>query len=104
VSLAAIKKKGLDTQFDSAQLELAINPTIEQRAVGKLSSGNGAESVQSENLAKPAIFARYVNMRAGADYSSQSFYGADGEPAPASPSMAPRAGTTSSSRAPPPLT
>ena len=46
----------------------------------------------SENLSKPAIFAGYLNMRAAADYSSQSFYGPAASPAPASLSTARRAG------------
>jgi outer membrane usher protein len=78
--LPAMKEKGFDVRFDPAKIELEMAPTIEQRATGRLSGGNGRESVMSENLATPAIFAGYVNMRAGADYSSESFYGPGGEP------------------------
>jgi outer membrane usher protein len=77
--LAAIKEKGFDAQFDAGKLELQLSPTIEQRATGQLSAGNGHENVLSENLVQPAIFAGYLNMRAGADYSTQSFYDDEGD-------------------------
>ena len=77
--LAAIKEKGFDAQFDPAKIELQISPTIDQRATGQLSASNASAQVMSENLAKPAIFAGYLNMRAGADYSTQSFYADEGD-------------------------
>jgi outer membrane usher protein len=76
--LAAIKEKGFEAQFDAGTLELQLSPTIEQRATGQLSAGKASE-VRSENLAKPAIFAGYLNMRAGADYSTESFYAEEGD-------------------------
>ena len=77
--LAAIKEKGFDAQFDAGKIELQISPTIEQRATGQLSARNGGEQVMSDNLAAPAIFAGYINMRAGADYSTETFYEDEGE-------------------------
>jgi outer membrane usher protein len=76
--LTAIKEKGFEAGFDPAKIELQISPTIEQRATGQLSAGRGRGQVISENLTAPAIFAGYVNIRAGADYSTESFYGDDG--------------------------
>jgi outer membrane usher protein len=72
--LAAIKEKGFEAQFDPAKIELQISPTIDQRATGQLSAVNASAQVASENLAAPAIFAGYINMRAGADYSTETFY------------------------------
>ena len=78
VSLDALKAKGFDIVFDPAKVEMQFDPTIEQRATGKLSAGSNREQVMSENLAKPAIFAGYLNMRAGADYSTQDLYRDEG--------------------------
>ncbi len=75
--LATIKSAGFDIVFDSGKVEMTINPTIEQRATGRLSAGHKRDQVISENLSAPAIFASYLNMRAGADYATHSFY--DGE-------------------------
>ena len=78
IAVASLTEKGFDFQFDPGTLELTINPTIEQRATGSLSGSNRREQILSENLATPALFAAYMNMRGGADYATQSFYEEEG--------------------------
>jgi outer membrane usher protein len=76
--LPALKEKGFDIQFDRAKVEMQFAPNLEQRATGRLSAGGRREQVRSENLAAPAIFAGYLNMRMGADYSSRPFHDEEG--------------------------
>lgn len=78
VHLAALSAQHFDIQFDPGQVELQINPTIEQRAQGKLSAGSKREQVTSENLAKPAIYAGFLNIRAGADYTTTTAFETEG--------------------------
>ncbi len=78
VSLASLNENGFAFTFDPGTIELTFSPTIDQRATGELSAGNGRDTVISENLAQPALFAAYLNMRGSADYATQSFYSDDG--------------------------
>lgn len=78
LALADLNEKGLDFKFDPGTLEITFNPTIEQRATGQLSASNRRDQIISENLAEPALFAAYLNMRSGADYATQSFYSDEG--------------------------
>jgi outer membrane usher protein len=71
--LPALKEKGFDIRFDPAKVEMQFIPGLEQRATGKLSARQGREAIRSENIAPPAAIAGYVNLRAGADYSSAPF-------------------------------
>jgi outer membrane usher protein len=75
--LPALREKGLDISYDPGKVELQLTPGLEQRATGKLSAGRRREEVRSENVVKPATVAGYLNMRAGADYSSQPFLDAE---------------------------
>jgi outer membrane usher protein len=77
--LPALKEKGFDIQFDPGKVELQFAPALEQRAAGKVSAGRPQSArAQSENLAAPATLAGYMNMRMGADYSSQPFHDEEG--------------------------
>lgn len=78
VTLDALKAAGLDFRFDDAKVEMTFAPVIDQRTTGKLSLAHSREQVQSDNLSQPAIFAAYMNMRGGANYTSHSFFGDDG--------------------------
>ncbi len=78
VTVAALNAAGLNVRFDPGLVELQIEPTIEQRATGKVSGRTARSDVKSENLAKPALFAAYVNTRLGMDYATQSFFGPEG--------------------------
>jgi outer membrane usher protein len=75
--LPVLREKGLDVSYDPGKVELQFTPGLEQRATGKLSAGRRREEVRSENIVKPASVAGYLNMRAGADYSSQPFLDAE---------------------------
>jgi hypothetical protein len=85
IALTTLQGAGFDITFDPGKVEMQINPTVEQRAVGHLSAGQGRESVTSANLTPPAVFAGYLNMRAGADYATHSFYDGDGTTPPVPP-------------------
>lgn len=78
IPVTAIKAAGFDIAFDPGKIELQINPTVDQRATGRLSAGNGREQIMSENLSRPAILAGYLNMRAGVDYTTDNFYQGEG--------------------------
>ncbi|MEJ2117552.1 MAG: hypothetical protein P8Y36_06460, partial [Alphaproteobacteria bacterium] len=78
IALTTLQGAGFDITFDPGKVEMQINPTVEQRAVGHLSAGQGRESVTSANLTQPAILAGYLNMRGGADYATHSFYSGEG--------------------------
>lgn len=73
IALAAIQQSGFAMQFDAATVEVQFEPSPEQRSKGRLSASNKSEDVRSENMAAPATVAGYLNMRAGADYSSEPF-------------------------------
>lgn len=77
LSLTALKAAGFDIQYDEGKVEMQFNPTIEQRATGKLSLSAKRESA-AEDFSHPALFATYLNMRAGASYATQSFYANEG--------------------------
>jgi outer membrane usher protein len=79
LALTTLKEKGFEIKFDPGLIEMQIALSIEQRAVSKLNAGNVGEFSRSENLSPLASFAGYINIRAGADYSSSTFFGADGE-------------------------
>ncbi len=77
--MQAVKDNGFDVRFDPAKVEMQFSPTVDQRATGKLSASGRQETVASENITAPAALAGYVNMRAGASYSSEPFIGAQGD-------------------------
>jgi hypothetical protein len=78
VSLATLKNAGFDLQFDANKVEMQFTPTIEQRATGRLSVSDMRADVRSANLSPPAAIAAYLNMRAGADYTTTTLYNDDG--------------------------
>jgi outer membrane usher protein len=76
--LPALAEKGFDIRYDPQKVELQFLPSLDQRAAGKLSASRRRDQVRSENIVEPATVAGYVNMRAGADYSSRPFREEDG--------------------------
>jgi hypothetical protein len=60
IPLAALTAKGFNFRFDAGQVALFTDLTIEQRAKGKLSASTRRETVASENMSKPALFAAYI--------------------------------------------
>lgn len=79
ILINAFNENGFDIKFEAASSELKFAPTIEQRGVGKLSSALSQGQTASSNLTSPASLAGYFNLRAGADYVTQSFFDPNGQ-------------------------
>ncbi len=74
IKLASLSMQNFDIRFDTGQVELQVNPTIDQRARGHLSANNRGERIKSESLSQPAALSGYLNVRAGADYTTSKAF------------------------------
>lgn len=69
VSVKALKEAGLPISFDIEEMTLSFFPTADQRP-GVHVSLAGSETIVPEQLAPRAVYSGYMNVTAGAQYST----------------------------------
>ncbi|WP_125461529.1 MULTISPECIES: fimbria/pilus outer membrane usher protein [Rhodomicrobium] len=69
VDLADITQAGLKTSYNPADLEISIEPTVEQRPRGEV-TGSITSSRSPADLRAPADFTGFMNVHFGAAYSA----------------------------------
>ena len=79
--LDLIKQRGIAIRYDPLELELRVEPTVDQRQTSTISFESKQE-IASEAMERPAYVSAYLNMRLAASYVSQSTVGNTGVEAP----------------------
>lgn len=67
VDVTAVNEAGLVARYNANDLELQIEPKVEQRPRGEI-DGTVRSNVESSNVVRPATVSGFVNTRVGIDY------------------------------------